>query len=157
MHVTQTRPSEHCRFVTPVIQSFMRPQRATMASAAATEEKFAYKAETDRLMDMIVNSLYSNKEVFLRELVSNASDALDKVRITSLTDPDVLKSGTELEVLIKVFAQPARRHSAAACPTIASALATDDAVLALYHCPLRCAVASAATFQPVPVPRWPCA
>lgn len=100
-----------------------------MASAAATEEKFAYKAETDRLMDMIVNSLYSNKEVFLRELVSNASDALDKVRITSLTEPDVLKSGTELEVLIKVPDQPAPACSTAACPVVASACITDDARL----------------------------
>ena len=52
-------------------------------------------------MDMIVNSLYSNREVFLRELVSNASDALDKRRFLSLTDQDPLSDGDALEIRIK--------------------------------------------------------
>ena len=53
-------------------------------------------------MDMIVNSLYSNREVFLRELISNASDALDKARFVSLTDPAVMKGREELEIKIQV-------------------------------------------------------
>jgi len=52
-------------------------------------------------MDMIVNSLYSNREVFLRELISNASDALDKLRFVSLTEQGVLKGREELEILIR--------------------------------------------------------
>ncbi|XP_008807013.2 heat shock protein 90-5, chloroplastic-like [Phoenix dactylifera] len=67
----------------------------------ASGEKFEYQAEVSRLMDLIVHSLYSHKEVFLRELVSNASDALDKLRFFSVTDPSLLGDGGELEIRIK--------------------------------------------------------
>ena len=53
------------------------------------------------MMDMIVNSLYSNREVFLRELVSNGSDALDKMRFEGLTDCSAFETGEELEMRIK--------------------------------------------------------
>uniref|UniRef100_A0A453L149 Histidine kinase/HSP90-like ATPase domain-containing protein n=1 Tax=Aegilops tauschii subsp. strangulata TaxID=200361 RepID=A0A453L149_AEGTS len=67
----------------------------------AAGEKFEYQAEVSRLMDLIVHSLYSHKEVFLRELVSNASDALDKLRFLSVTDPSVLADGGDMEIRIK--------------------------------------------------------
>ncbi|EIE19325.1 heat shock protein Hsp90 [Coccomyxa subellipsoidea C-169] len=75
-----------------------------VCAAAATETKeetFTYQAEVDRLMDLIVNSLYSNREVFLRELVSNASDALDKLRFLSLTDSSVMAGEDAMEIRIK--------------------------------------------------------
>ena len=55
-------------------------------------------------MDLIVNSLYSNREVFLRELVSNASDALDKLRFQSLTDSSVMAGEDAMEIRIKADA-----------------------------------------------------
>ncbi|KMZ74338.1 Chaperone protein htpG family protein [Zostera marina] len=71
------------------------------ASEEASGEKFEYQAEVSRLMDLIVHSLYSHKEVFLRELVSNASDALDKLRFVSITDPSLIADVSELAIRIK--------------------------------------------------------
>ncbi|MBQ7630013.1 MAG: molecular chaperone HtpG [Selenomonadaceae bacterium] len=63
-------------------------------------ETLEFQAETKRLLDLVVNSIYTNKEIFLRELISNASDALDKLHFESLTNHDILEGNEDFEIFI---------------------------------------------------------
>ena len=62
--------------------------------------KKKFKAESQRLLDMMINSIYTHKEIFLREIISNASDAIDKMCYLALTDPSVGESRSDYEIII---------------------------------------------------------
>lgn len=66
----------------------------------AHQEKLSFQAEVKQLLDIVVHSLYSNKEIFLRELISNASDAIDKLRFESLSDPALYENDSNLEIRV---------------------------------------------------------
>ncbi len=71
------------------------------------KETHQFKTEVQQLLNLIINSLYSNREIFLRELISNASDAIDRLRFKSQTDPEIL--GQDAEFRIKITADKEQR------------------------------------------------
>merc|ERR1711870_44609 len=81
-----------------VVDGFSEADRAKMAEGS---EKHEFQAEVDRLMDIIINSLYTDKQVFLRELISNAADALEKARFHSVQDETFLGETKDLEVKVE--------------------------------------------------------
>lgn len=73
---------------------------ATATPPAAAPERMEFKTELKQLLDLIIHSLYTKKEIFLRELISNAADAIDKVRFEALTHPDLLAGDSDFRIRI---------------------------------------------------------
>ncbi|CVK19849.1 molecular chaperone HtpG [Sporomusa sphaeroides] len=71
-----------------------------MVQEAITKETREFQAETKQLLDLMVHSIYTNREIFLRELISNASDAIDKIRFESLTNHALLENETDFEIFL---------------------------------------------------------
>src|SRR5215213_2337863 len=69
---------------------------------AATAEVLQFQAETKQLLDLMIHSLYTSKDIFLRELISNASDAIDRLRFESLTRPELIDDDAKLEIRLDV-------------------------------------------------------
>jgi heat shock protein beta len=82
-----------------VVDGFTKEDREFLEKSA---EKHSFNADITRLMDIIINSLYTHKEVFVRELISNASDACDKARFLAVQNPDYLGDKKDLEIRVEV-------------------------------------------------------
>ena len=67
----------------------------------AEKQTYQFKTEIEQLLDLLANALYTNKEIFLRELISNAADALNKIRFLSLTDSKILGDDAEFKIRIR--------------------------------------------------------
>src|SRR2546423_1125477 len=70
-------------------------------STAPVAESFEFQAETKQLLHLMIHSLYTQREIFLRELISNASDALDRLRFGVLTNPELIENDHKYEIRLK--------------------------------------------------------
>jgi len=81
-----------------ILVQFTQDQQDEISTGAQEQE---FQAEVNRLMEIIINSLYKTRDIFLRELISNANDAIDKIRMRSLTNKDLLGDNTNFEIKVQ--------------------------------------------------------
>ena len=122
-----------------------------MSETAAAAQTLNFQAEVKQLLHLMIHSLYSNREIFLRELVSNASDACDKLRFEALDNGALYENESELKIRIGFDAE-AGAFAAPPAPLCASASSAATSAVSIARI---CAVVSAAI---CPAPRaWICA
>src|SRR4030095_5110145 len=93
--LARERPRDACtRASAPVV--------STCFVADMSKQTHSFQAEVKQILHLVTHSLYSNKEIFLRELISNASDACDKLRFEALDKPELYESQTDLQVKVAV-------------------------------------------------------
>ena len=66
-----------------------------------TKKRYQFKAEIQQLLDLLIHSVYASKDIFLRELISNAADALEKVRFAEVQGQEIHEPGTDLQIVIE--------------------------------------------------------
>src|SRR5438034_8900048 len=81
---------------------------ATLSFMTTNTETFQFQAEARQVLDLMIHSLYTQKEIFLRELISNASDALDRLRFEALSRPELIGPDETLEIWIESDAKGKR-------------------------------------------------
>src|SRR5205823_5517291 len=86
----------------PIVRlSILRSETMSVATAPApAAERLEFKTELKQLLDLIIHSLYTKKEIFLRELISNAADAIDKVRFEGLKHPELLQGDSDWKIRV---------------------------------------------------------
>ena len=80
---------------------------------AAKKEKHIFQAETKELLSIVIHSLYSHREIFLRELISNSSDAIDKIKFQSLTNPKLTEGDVDFKKTYSCYVGSRKKHCGA--------------------------------------------
>src|SRR5271154_837154 len=88
--------------ITIWVTSFRIITRAAGIMSEKNEEKLKFSAETGKVLQLMIHSLYTNRDIFLRELISNASDACDKLRYEAITRPELTQGDSEFKINILV-------------------------------------------------------